>query len=150
MSTSIRENPLQSGSLRGSPQSGQRFGANFLSSLNRDIGSSKGRRIVDAVAGHCYPSAFRLESLDHGRLLLRQDLGLHGIDADRPSHGLGGDAAIAGEHYDAESFFVQGFDRFGGRRLDPVRHTDQAGIDAVHRHEHHRLTIPSQGIRTFR
>ena len=41
--------------------------------------------------------------------------------------GLGGGAAVAGQHHDPQTLVVQRLDGFGGRGLDAVRDADQAG-----------------------
>ncbi len=86
-----------------------------------DVGLRQRRRVVDAVAGHRDATPLALQALHDRRLLLRQHLGFDGVDAELARHGLGGRAAVAGQHHDAQPFGVQSANRLAGRRLDRDR-----------------------------
>ena len=86
-----------------------------------DVGLRQRRRVVDAVAGHGDHAALGLQALDDRRLLLGQHLGLDLVDAHGARDGLGGRAAVAGQHHDAQPLVVQRRDRLRRRRLDADR-----------------------------
>ena len=75
-----------------------------------------------------------------------QHLGDHLVDAKRPGHGLGGRAAVAGQHHDPRSLGVELRNGFGRAVLDRVRHAQQAGERSVDRHEHHRLSTTPEVV----
>jgi hypothetical protein len=62
-----------------------------------DVGLGERRRIVDPVTSHGPAAARRLQPLDDGALLLRQDVRLDLVDAELARHGLGGPPVVARE-----------------------------------------------------
>ena len=114
-----------------------------------DVGLRQRRRIVDAVAGHRDALTLRLQPLDHGGLLVWQDVRFHAIDADRPGDRGGGDRVVAGQHHDLHAFAVQRVDRFPRRWLHGIGDPEQAGGLAVDCHEHHSLTLAPQRLGTI-
>ena len=79
----------QAGGADGGPRAGAHRDA--------DIGGDKRRRIVDAVAAHRHDSPLTLEFLNYGKLLGRQRVGDHIIDANRGGHPLAGLDVVAGD-----------------------------------------------------
>ncbi len=59
-------------------------------------------------------------------------------------HGLGGRAAVAGQHHDAQALVVQAAHRLGRGLLDRIGHAEESGGLAVHGHEHDRLALRAQ------
>ncbi len=78
-----------------------------------DLGLGERRRVVDAVAGHRDDAPLRLELLDLGGLLIRQDLRHDIVDAELLRDRLRGRLAVAGHHDDADPFVVKGANGFG-------------------------------------
>src|SRR5215510_7786848 len=91
--------------------------------------------------------AFSLQALNHFSLLLREDLSLDALDAERARHRFCRGPAIPGEHDDLDTVLaeeLQGFRRGG---LDRIRDTEEPGRLTVERDEHDRLSIAAQDLR---
>ena len=87
-----------------------------------------------------------MKPLDDFGFLIRQNFSLDFINVELPCHSFGGYAAVASEHYDANSFIVQLTNRFRCRLLDRIGNTDQTRHFIVNHDEHHGLTISSQRV----
>src|SRR3546814_7515161 len=82
--------------------------------------AARGRRIVDAVAGHGNHPAFTLEPGDYGALLVRQALGLDLLDPKPPSNRLGGRAVVARQHDAPDALCLERGQRLKCLLLDRV------------------------------
>ena len=101
-------------------------------------GLGERRRIVDAVAGHGDEAALVLKLLDRGGLLSgstsASTSSMPSLRADR----LGRDAAVAGQHDDANALVAQRRERLDGALLDRIGDGDEPGGCAVDRDQHRR------------
>ncbi len=75
-----------------------------------------------------------------------EHLRLHLVEPQLAGDRLGGGAAVAGEHDDAQPFGMQRADRLRGGLLDRVGHPEQAGGPAVDGDKHHRLPLAAQRL----
>ena len=98
-----------------------------------DVRLGQRRRVVDAVPGHRHHAALGLEPLHDLALLRRQHLRLEGVEAEPARDRLGGRAAVAGQHDEADAVRPQHPDRLRGRRLHGVGHAERTGRPAVDR-----------------
>ena len=76
--------------------------------------------------------------------MVGEDLGDHLVDGELPSDDLGGRAAVAGQHHDANALVVEGAHRLWRAVLDRVGHTQETGGPPVDQHEDHRLRVLAQ------
>lgn len=75
-----------------------------------DIGLGQGGRVIDAVADHGHARAFRLQLLDGGGFIGRQDLGHDALDADLAGDGVRGLPVVAGDERHVQAAGLQGAD----------------------------------------
>src|SRR5579884_2823458 len=105
------------------------------------------RGIIDAVAGHGHNATLALQLPDDLALLLRQDFRLYFVDPKFFCDRLGSSAAVAGQHHDADAFFVQKPDRFRRGFLNGIHYAEDTSGPAINHDEHYRLTFLAQGLR---
>ena len=72
-----------------------------------DIGGSKRRRIVDAVADHGDATALLPQPLDHLAFAFGQYARLDLVDAERVRHRARGGDVVAGQHHHAQAVAAQ-------------------------------------------
>src|SRR3954452_11487939 len=87
------------------------------------------------------------QPLDHGALLLGQDLGLDLRKAEPPRHRLGGRTVVPGQHHDPHAVLAQRLERVRRRRLTRVGHRDQPGEPALAGDQHDGRPFPAQLVR---
>ena len=81
-------------------------------------------------------------------LVLRQNFGDHFVNLKFSGDGLGGRAAVAGQHHDADAVRVQLANRFGGGLLDGIGDGEQSRDFVLDDHEHDGLAVRAQGLRS--
>ena len=69
------------------------------------------------------------------------------LDAGGPRYGFGSRTAIAGQHHHGDAVIAKRVHRFAGRRLDGIRHGEQARWPAVYGDEYDSLPIAIVGFR---
>jgi hypothetical protein len=67
------------------------------------IGGGQGRRIVNAIANHCYPLAACLKFFHCRCLVSGKNLGCDLIDSDSPGDRIGNRLRISGDHRDPDT-----------------------------------------------
>ena len=128
--------------------------------LHRDVGAGAHRdadlrarqrgRVVDAVARHRDDVPARLQPRDQLRLLPRQHLGVHLVDAESRRDRFRRRPVIAGEHHDAHAVGAQQAQRLGRRRLHGIRDREHAREAAVDRDEERRRALGALRFRGAR
>src|SRR5690606_34107692 len=101
-----------------------------------DVGLGQRRGIVDTIPDHGHDLIRALQPAYLVRLVARQYLGQHPVDADLLGDRLGGALVVAGDHGDVEAEALERGDRLDTARLDRVGHGDQPGWLAIDRDEH--------------
>src|SRR5579884_1494306 len=105
------------------------------------------RGVINAVAGHGYDATLALQLPDDLALLLRQDFRLYFVDPKFSCDRLGSSAAVAGQHHDADPFFVQKPDRFRRGFLNGIHYAEDTSGPAIYHDEHYRLAFLAQDLR---
>ena len=104
------------------------------------------RGIVDSVTRHGDDPTLRLQSLDHVDLLLGQHFRFDVVEPKLARHGLGGRAAVPGDHDDAHVVMVEYRDCLRRRLLDRVGDAQEPGRLGVNPDEHHGLTLSAKRV----
>jgi hypothetical protein len=101
-----------------------------------DIGLSKRRRIVGAVAGHRYELAFGLFAFDERHLVFGPGFGEKIIDAGLAGDGGGGQGIIAGDHHGLDAHASQLIEAFAHAAFDNVfQMNDAEGAFVIGNHQ---------------
>jgi hypothetical protein len=99
-----------------------------------DVGGGQRRGVVHAVAHHGHLLPLRLELAHLGRLVLGQDLGEDGVDAELLGDGVGHGPGVPREHGHLQAPLVQRLDRLSALLPDGVGHREHG----------QRLAVPEQ------
>ena len=116
---------------------------------NPNIGLFKGRRIVNAVAGHRYNMALALKFLDFGKLILRQTVCLIAVQFQLIRHRFSCKGIVPGKHMNVNAHFLKGFDGFGRRLFYCIRNAYDPFHPAAEQEEHDRLPGQLPGFNLF-
>src|SRR5918996_4217182 len=102
-----------------------------ISRINRNVSTSadsnsyislhQGWRVIDAIADHCHPCAFRLKTPDFIRLISRKHLSKYFLDAEGTSNGLSCLSVIPGKKQHIQTHPLKLCDGFFGTVFELVR-----------------------------
>src|SRR5918993_3707498 len=107
--------------------------------------ASAGASLTPSPAMH--DPACRLVALHDGALLVRQDLGLHLVDAEPARDRSGGGPVVAGEHDNADALRLEAGECLGRRGLYRIGDGDGAGQLPIRGHENGGGAVGAQPVR---
>ena len=104
-----------------------------------DIGGRQRRRVVDAVADHRHAAPPGAHGLDGFDLVVRQQLGTHGVHAHVARHARGGADPVARQHFDPrDAAFPEQVDHVARRLARRVGQRDVADQPPLAGHQRRR------------